>query len=288
MFLMKKVSKKQQKKLNLSQPTISEHIKNMEFILEKKLFIKSKNNLKPTDYAKSIYPTAFELVEKFDYATSFILKSASPKTSTIKISCSTLPASLFIPDILKNFTVKFNQNINVFVSNSDKVAEDIKNFTSLLGFCGSAVKDENLEYILLAQDELIVLAKQNFFNEDTITLDYIKKYPMILRTHGSGTRKEFEKFLKTNNTKIDEFNTPIVTNDLNTLQRLVVSGAGYSVISNLLAQKLNRTADTPLKIFSIANSTILRNIYAVYNKRISLGKEYLRLIDAAKDILKKD
>ena len=52
------------KQINISQPTVSEHIKNLENEIECQLFDRVGKKIEPTASAKKLYPKALKLIDE--------------------------------------------------------------------------------------------------------------------------------------------------------------------------------------------------------------------------------
>lgn len=70
-FMEKSVSKAAEK-LYISQPTVTEHIKRLEELLGKKLFVRVSKGIKPTEYALEIFPKINKVINEYDLLIGFL------------------------------------------------------------------------------------------------------------------------------------------------------------------------------------------------------------------------
>ncbi len=106
--------------LNVSQPTVSYHIKQLEARWHVKLFYKKGRKLKPTEIAHDIYSQISTITSSIDDL-SFYLSQASRK-KTLSIGASTSFASIVLVSILDEFCQQY-PHINIKLTASNRYTD---------------------------------------------------------------------------------------------------------------------------------------------------------------------
>lgn len=270
-FSEKSISKAAEK-LYISQPTVTEHIKNLENRFGSKLFFRYGKELKPTEYAIQIYPKILELVNDYNELLDF-LKVKRMKLKKLNIGSSSVPSYILIPQAIDKFKKQhFDCLVNIFTSDSKEIIKKVLSYDIMLGFVGTKEEHEDLLYVEIMEDELVLVAREGLFHDEIVKLEQLQKYDMILREGGSGTRKEVEKYFRSGNLDLKSFKVGVTLNDLSLFISTIKSGDFYGFISRIIAKK-NR-----LSIHRLKDISIKRSIYAVYRKNIELSQEYLQFL----------
>jgi DNA-binding transcriptional LysR family regulator len=215
----------------LTQPTVSEHIKNLEMYLNCKLFDRVGKQIIPTKEADILYENAIEIIDKFENLKENIDKIKELPSGKILIGASTIPGTYILPSFIaffKNFYPDINIQINV--SDSQNVINSIVSGDILLGFVGTKINNSLIDYIHFVEDELVV-ASPNFFDKSSIDVTELLEYPFIAREEGSGTRKETEKWLNYLGIKSENLNIVCTLSSTDAVKQAIKKGIGISILS---------------------------------------------------------
>jgi DNA-binding transcriptional LysR family regulator len=94
---------KASEELHISQPTISEHIKNLENSLECKLFDRLGRSIMPTVEADLLYPKALQILEDLDQIQQEITAAGTGVKGKLVIGASTIPGAYILPRMAYSF-----------------------------------------------------------------------------------------------------------------------------------------------------------------------------------------
>ena len=89
--------------LNISQPTVSLTLKQLEEELDTPLFLRSTRELKLTEAGNKLYGEAKAILAERD---KIIDKFIHPERKVITIGASTIPAGYLLPSIVREFKKK--------------------------------------------------------------------------------------------------------------------------------------------------------------------------------------
>ncbi|NIA11081.1 MAG: LysR family transcriptional regulator, partial [Nitrospiraceae bacterium] len=194
--------------LNISQPTVSMHIQNLERELKAKLFDRLGKKVIPTPEGKLLYRYALDIIGKRNEALRELTSFNKTFKTTVRILASNIPGEYLIPWVIQR-TEKLIPNalMDVEILDTKKVIglleREIPDYD--IGFVGGKVAKPKLEYKGIIEDELILIAP-SYYKKNDIDIETFKELPLIFRESDSGTRISTEKALKTYKIDISKIN----------------------------------------------------------------------------------
>ena len=254
------------RKLYLTQPTISAHVRSLEEELHTKLILRTTKKTTITTRGYQLYDSAVRMLE---IRNNLLENFTGVQKHMIDLSASTIPSSYLLPEILAAFG-KTHPDIYFHSIQADS-AESINRVldgTVDLALVGQNTRDETCVFLPFCQDELVIatpitnhyLSLQN----KTVTFEDFIKDPIIIREKGSGTKKEMDLFLEQIGVTPSDLNVIARMNDLEGIKKSIVNGLGISILSARSAIDLQKTKQ--ILLFPLEESAHKRTIYIVYSK----------------------
>ena len=261
------------KKLYITQPTVTNHIQNLEKELGTLLINRTGKNITLTDAGILFYKHAINILNSCEMAKFDLASFKGHIQGHLYIYSSTVPRKYILPAIINGFLQKYPK-VTFTLENKD--SKDT--ITSILegetdfGIVGAKYPSKNLNYIDLVEDNLLVIAPNNYFlkpNYSTIKIDEILDKKVIFREEGSGTRQLVVKELEKNNINISNLNIVGFIEDTEVIKSLVALGMGISFISN-------RGIDDDIKLgkykaYYVEGFELTRKFYFVYHNKRQLS-----------------
>ncbi|HIJ59212.1 MAG TPA: LysR family transcriptional regulator, partial [Nitrospirae bacterium] len=103
--------------VNLTQPTVSDHIKALEEELNCKLFDRLGRTIVPTTEADKIYPLVIDLLERAENIKETVALSKSNVDGEIVIGASNIPGIYLLPSFIMSFKkIYMNVDFSVKIS----------------------------------------------------------------------------------------------------------------------------------------------------------------------------
>ena len=254
------------RKLYLTQPTISAHVRSLEEELHPKLILRTTKKTTITTRGYQLYDSAVRMLE---IRNNLLENFTGVQKHMIDLSASTIPSSYLLPEILAAFG-KTHPDIYFHSIQADS-AESINRVldgTVDLALVGQNTRDETCVFLPFCQDELVIatpitnhyLSLQN----KTVTFEDFIKDPIIIREKGSGTKKEMDLFLEQIGVTPSDLNVIARMNDLEGIKKSIVNGLGISILSARSAIDLQKTKQ--ILLFPLEESAHKRTFYIVYSK----------------------
>ena len=260
--------------LNISQPTISEHIKNLEAALSCKLFDRLGRSIMPTSEADVLYPRALQLLDDLDQIHDEISAAGNGVKGKVVFGASTIPGTYILPRMACSFKNQHPDVVfEILIEDSGKIISMVLQHQLLCGIVGAKAASDKLDYLPLIEDELILVATKKVLNQKTVTLQKLTKIPYLQREAGSGTRQTFENYLEKNNIAASKLNIVASLGSTSAVKQAVKESLGASVISRIAVQE--ELDNNILQEISIRNMKMKRRFYLVRQKKRTLPPQYL-------------
>jgi DNA-binding transcriptional LysR family regulator len=252
-------------KLQVSQPTISGHIKNLEDALDTRLFDRLPRQAVPTQAGKILYRRGRAILNEKDEAIRELNKFLNRVEGSLTICASTVPGEYLLPQICASFHAKFpGIDVELQISDSKDVCDKILSGEAEIGFVGTSFEVMGLEFRNFASDTLALVVPNNkeWMGINSITPDELAKKPFLSRESGSGTRATFEKAIARS---LDDFNVVGRFGSVTAVKEALKAGLGVSVLSLLtIKSELARGEFKAVKIEGAV--TLHREFFLVLNR----------------------
>nr|WP_154442619.1 selenium metabolism-associated LysR family transcriptional regulator [Tissierella pigra] len=261
-------------KLFITQPTVTNHIQNLEKELGTLLINRFGKRLTLTDAGGLLYKYAVNILNSCEMA-KFDLASYQGKIQGhLHIFSSSVPRKHLLPTIIKNFLNSYpDVSFTIGDKDSRKVVKGILDGETDFGILGAKHSSNNLRYIDLMEDRLILITPNSpkFPDENFsfINKEVLLKENIVFREEGSGTRDLVENVLQQSNISLNKLNIAAYVEDTETVKELVSLGIGVSFLSEKAIESdlsLNK-----YKAFYIDGLDFTRKFYFAFHKSRQLS-----------------
>lgn len=244
-------------RLYQTQPALSIQIKNLENILEAKLIERKEKEIMLTDAGNIFYPEAKKMLESYSRTIEALTELKGLHRGSLAIGASTLPGEYILPEIVGKFkNIYPDINVKLKIADTERIIEDLKNREVQIGFLGGLPDEQKLHVESFREDQLLLVVSpehENKFQWSKFPID-----SLILREHGSGTRKIIEEHLK-KSLKLTKIIPKMEVGSTRAVINMVAAGLGVSYVSEWAAQEAMLLGK--LKIAPYPDNTIKRTLY---------------------------
>ncbi|RKD29022.1 selenium metabolism-associated LysR family transcriptional regulator [Thermohalobacter berrensis] len=265
--------------LHLTQPGLSMQIQSLEKELQVNLLKRSNKGVELTEAGKIVFDYANTILSLQENIERDLENLKTEKKQLLIGSCKALgeyalPCSIYV----------FKQDnkdldINLEISNTDEVVENLLDRTVNIGLINDKVNNKELKVEKITSDKLLLVTSLPVV-KDKISIDEITKLPLIFREKGSGTRRNILKTLKKHNITYEDLNIVYLLNSMEAIKTSVISGKGISFIPELSIKRELR--DKTLKVIEIEGLDIVTNFYLAYRKDHDLTPHEVEFINFIK------
>ena len=224
--------------LKSSQPAISIKIKSLEEEFGIELLERGRSGVHPTRAGILVYQTAKEIMGRWGQLEDDLLGFQDTLTGTLTIGASTIPGTYLIPGWIKKFRTLYPKvDVKIEINDSRKILNKLFDHQIDVGIVGLHQQSAKMITKAVASDSLVLIVPVEHEISQSSHLDFnlLKKYDLVLREEGSGTRKEMEEYLEINGSSLADFNSSISIGSSEAVISAVEAGLGISFISKLAA-----------------------------------------------------
>ncbi|CAH0154035.1 HTH-type transcriptional regulator CysL [Peribacillus sp. Bi96] len=256
--------------LNLSQPGVSLHIRNLENELGTKLIYRSPKQVQITEPGKILYRHAKQMLNHYETAKREINEFNNVVSGTMKIGASFTIGEYYLPKVLAEYAAKYPLvDIQIIISNSNEVIQGIRSNQIDIGLIEGETDYKDIDVIPFMKDEMIVVVPpvHPLSQMDIIEGDMLQNQIWILREQGSGTRTYSDKLLSSLELSIKR---SFIFTSIQGVKEAVMAGLGIALLSRLTVQKELKSNE--LKTFHVKNEPIIRPFSIVKKKDFEASK----------------
>ncbi len=253
-------------KLNLTQPAISTHIKQLEQELDVKLFRRTNHNVELTEEGKIVVKYATRLSNIYTNLKQ-ALQNNKENIKQLNIGLTPSAESSIISRILAKLSLeKESLHITIISDTIKNLYTKLKNFEIDVAVVDGKIVDSQLNYILLDTDSLVLaISNQNpLSKKKIISIEDLKKEKLILRSEQSGTTELFENQLLSCGEEINNFDVIMQIDNIAMIKDLVKHNYGVSILAKSTCKR--DVEKKKIKIVSIENLSMIRELNIVYHK----------------------
>lgn len=258
--------------VRLSQPTVSDHIRNLEEELGQKLVDRLGREVVPTPVGRLLYGYATKILRLRQESIQAITEFNGNLSGNTFIGASSIPGTYILPKLISSFRVQFPEiKTVVHINGSQVIAKKVLEGEYDLGLVGAIWNEKGLEWTALFQDTLSLVAHPgNSLNKgQPLTVRDLFSQPFILREPGSGTRKVIAHILETCGYKETDLQDVALLGSNEAVKEGVKAGIGISMLSRRsVAEDVHRGILVALPLEDISGQ---RPFYLVRRKNRALS-----------------
>ncbi|MDM5358981.1 selenium metabolism-associated LysR family transcriptional regulator [Peribacillus sp. ACCC06369] len=242
--------------LNLSQPGVSLHIRNLENELGTKLIYRSPKQVQITEPGKILYRHAKQMLNHYETAIREINDFNNVVSGTMKIGASFTIGEYYLPKVLAEYAAQYPLvDIQIIISNSNEVIQGIRSNKLDIGLIEGETDYKDIDVSPFMNDEMIVVVPpvHPLSQMDIIEGSLLQNQTWVLREQGSGTRAYSDKLLSSLELNIKK---SFIFTSIQGVKEAVMAGLGIALLSRLTVQKELKSNE--LKTFHLKNEPIIR------------------------------
>ncbi|MBT8329118.1 MAG: LysR family transcriptional regulator [Desulfofustis sp.] len=256
-----------------SQPTISEHMKNLEDRIGCKLFDRLGRSISPTPEADLLYPKAVAILDEMHKLETGLATAAKTVSGELIIGASTIPGEYLLPARAAQFNNSYPElSFEIMIKDSGRIIDDISAHRIYLGVVGAELPATNLKFIPFDRDELVLAAASVMDIPMTIALNDLVNFDFLIREQGSGTGSTVNHCL--NQAGIDQHALRIraTLGSSTAIKEAVKTGLGIAFISTTAIRE--ELSQGTVKSIEVEGLSMKRSFFVVIQKKRTLPFRY--------------
>jgi DNA-binding transcriptional LysR family regulator len=271
--------------LSLTQPAITQHIKQLEKELGVKLFHRVGSEIKPTSEGEIVIQYAKRDIALYQRMMQDILNEKR-HARRLTVGITHTAESNAVAEVLGNYCTKnAGMSITIISDSIKNLYGMLKNYEIDIAVVEGQIQDDSINSLLLDTDSLVLVVSNNhpLARKNMVTVNELKKEKLILRRPSSGTRNLFTAHLESHNMSLDEFNVILEVDNTATIKDLIRRDIGVSILARSVC--LDELKKGKITVLTIENLSMIREVNILYHRDFkhvdilqSIMKEYNKTV----------
>ncbi len=252
-------------KLSLTQPAVSQHIRQLERELGIKIFNRVGNSIKPTSEGLLVIQYARRNIALYQKMLQSILDERH-RSRRFTVGITHTSESNAVAEALGKYSAKNPGTVITIITDSiSNLNNMLKNYEIDLAVVEGRSQDPSIHSLLLDTDSLVLVTSNDhpLAKQSMVTINELKEQPLILRRPSSGTRNLFAAHLESNNLSLSDFNVILEVDNIATIKDLIRRDIGVSILARSVC--LDELKKGKITVLPIENLSMIREVNILYH-----------------------
>jgi LysR family transcriptional regulator, low CO2-responsive transcriptional regulator len=256
-------------RIHLSQPTLSEHMKELEDELGVPLFIRHSRSVSLTEPGRVFEDYATRVVATLAAGRHAIAELDGLKRGSLVVGASTTPGTYVLPARIAKFREEYpGITVALRIANSRTVQERVRDGEVDLAVIGGHVLGPSERCVAAGiLDELQLVVPPDYPVKDgVLSPARLARERLLIREEGSATRQATERALREAGVTL----RPAMELDhTETIKRAVMAGLGVAFVSRYAVEDEVRSGR--LRVLSVQRMKVRRHFHVIHDERRPLS-----------------
>jgi DNA-binding transcriptional LysR family regulator len=220
------------RRIHLSQPTLSEHVLELERELGKSLFSRRRRQVMLTEAGRVFEPYAARVVASLEAATQAVADLDGLRHGSLLVGASTTPGIYVLPRIIGRFRARYpGIDLTLRIANSRTIEERVRAGHLDLGVVGGHVLGAGEQCLAAGLvDELVLIVPRGhaWARRRSVDVKRFCEQPVLMREEGSATRHVMERALQQAGVRC---RAAMELDHTEAIKQAVMAGLGVALVS---------------------------------------------------------
>ncbi|SFD86011.1 LysR family transcriptional regulator [Thermophagus xiamenensis] len=268
--------------LNISQPAVTKHIRELENRYHTNLFERKGNKVFLTPAGEKVYNSFKEIARKYRELDFEIGQLNHHISGTFKIGASSTISQYVIPRAIASFHKRYPRiEIILMNGNSFEMEKLLLENQIDMALVENHTSQAGISYHHFLDDELVVITGVNsvYAKRKHLTLEDLRQIPLVLREQGSGTLEVLREALSLHGIDINSLNTLIHLGSTESIKNFLLEFDGLAIVSEKAVKtELYLKTHVQLKVKGLSINRRFRLAYKQGHKsrQVELFENFLR------------
>lgn len=267
--------------IHLSQPTLSEHTRQLEQELGVPLFVRHSRSVTLTEAGRVFEDYATRLVATLAAGKQAITELDGLARGSLVVGASTTPGTYVLPALIARFRKRYpGVTVELRVANSRVVEQRVQNGEVDVAIIGGHTLGPTERCVAAGiVDELqLIVPRDHPVKDEAVSRAWLGRQPLLVREDGSATRQVTERALRQAGVTV----RPAMELDhTETIKRAVIAGLGVAFVSRYAIEDERRARR--LRVLRVSGMKIRRHFHIIRDERRPLsasGQAFTAFLEA--------
>jgi len=269
--------------LYITQPSVSQAIRELESHYEVKLFERIQRGLRLTEDGRILAAKARKEMDAFEEMEDAMREAE--QHPVVRIGSSVSVGTVLLEHLLKHLEQECpSARVYVTVDNTSRIEKMVENGELDVGVVEGMLVNNSLCSYPVCEDRLVLVAGKEhpFYERVCVRLEELEGQFLIGREEGSTHRNQYELFLERNHIQMHRRWSSTNTE---AIKSAVIHGRGLAILSEMMVQK--EVEEGLLRIVSVEGVTVRRQIRMFHHKDKYLTPVLKSFVEVGKGYWKK-
>lgn len=257
------------RKLSITQPAVSQHIKALEEELGVTIFDRHSGRVILTREGEEVVKCAKKMQSLYENLKQN-LRDSKRLVTHLTVGVTHTAESNPIAEALARYCAENDKVIIKMITGTiSNLYTKLKEYEIDLAVVEGRITEASIHHLLMDTDYLVLAVSVNhpFARREMVTLNELKRERMILRLPNSGTRNLFVAHLESNNMSLSEFNVILELDNIATIKDLIRRDFGVSILPRSVC--LDELKKKKIAVLPVENLSMIREINLAYHNDFS-------------------
>lgn len=222
---------------HLSQPALSQQMKKVEDSIGMRLFERSNRGIELTEAGKLVYHYFLQMEDLYSNLQEEV-ENLKKHSGTIRILASPVVGQYALPCTVHKMSEKFPKyHFSLSIMTSQEVMRKVQEGSGSIGFVVDQEEANEVISHRVFTDRLHLVCSQKFYSGDTITMEELKKKPLITLVERFSPRRILEKNLKVQGESLEDFNILMNLDSTESVKASVIANLGFAFLPYMAIKK---------------------------------------------------
>lgn len=255
--------------LNMTQPSVSQHIQTLEQHFQTQLFVRAGRQLSLTDAGLALMPMARQMVRLSVRIDETMESLHGEVHGHLYVGCSTTAGKYVLPFVLTHFLRKHPKvQATCQVSPRQQAMDEL--YAGRVHVALASPEEfsrRDIEFHRFFADPILLLAPENhpWACQGEIEPEQLLDGNFILREEGSGTRAVVGAGLQSLGMELDQLNTILILGNSEATALAIQEGLGVGFVSQFVSERLVQEGVCPVTVRGLS---LHQDVYIAQNTRV--------------------
>ncbi|MBZ0242142.1 MAG: LysR family transcriptional regulator, partial [Bacteroidales bacterium] len=198
--------------LFISQPAVTNHIKELEIKLKVALFERKGNKIYLTKAGALVYNHLKKIRQSYSALEFDLQRLNDAYKGVLRIGASSTISQYLIPEVIASFHKRYPEiELYLLNGNSFEMEQKLLENEIELALVENQASHSNIKYIDFLDDEIVAVTGSDsvYAKRKLLSIADMQELPIVLREKGSGTLQVINKVLSKHHIVLEKLNTII-------------------------------------------------------------------------------
>ncbi|MBC8014482.1 MAG: LysR family transcriptional regulator [Sporomusaceae bacterium] len=270
--------------LYISQPALSQNIKQLEAYFTSNLMKRTSHSFALTEAGERLYKHAVNLVAMSDLMEKDMKELRSSFDDTLLVGATSVIGGYAVPCSIFIFKKKHpDATIKLSLGNRRQILDHLeKDFIDIAIVEGDMPSDHFIISEIHTEEMVIVATHSEYWKtHQNLSIEDFLKVPLIMREEGSATRRAIERTFQQAGISLQSLNIVMELNSIDSIKAAVEAGHGISILPRVAVRRdLYTKTLYPLHIDKLIFSQPIHLVYKRKPHRI-IASEFIKLMKSS-------